>query len=909
MMVFGRIFLSMVFILCCVTSQAAINQSDAPPPISTTIIDLIQKQNHPFLLATPERFLQGDRNFRDGDNLNLRKTYEKRILGYINEESPWYVGRGPLQENPNFHPGQMVEADLYYYAQVVSEFGAYIGFSNQRWAINRMKREVTRLLDEILPTEEQANFARQMEMLSRKEAYLLGLTTLLYDSVYNRFDTVARHDPNNRIKMLRDRLALFCRQVDEMPPKDKLIYGTSLGLSTLFCISVYPYEWKNQSRFTPQSLLPDLYRAVMLTHEGIYELVSEQNQLRLPLNQLQGYLHLMIPWVECMRSLKYPFSGNSGLYAVLVSAIEAHRSPGSARVVKPYFEDPLDIPWLPRTELLFKELEEKFVHKEKEKKVEEEQEEKKQSRIEEEDTSNEDIEEQQRPETLEDLREAARRGEMDRRSLTLREQLEFHSIPQPPTPTPTPVLKSHKERKKAGWMKPEEVVLPTIWGALYLLAGKEDPTLGVKRIWNNFAKKHDSHPYTFLYKPKRIQDGARRVHYKNLFHYPENDFSMLSSQKGKNRFLMAAQAAENTIITSTYAIHHDSYYMNDNENRWRWFHEWPEEVNKATKEIQSTPLFAQEAAEQVVSSTPMLTPMHSCWTTFSPRGKTYAFHRHFGGLGSAYTVIAHFPGENEDNLENVVFSIPRKYDGAISQDVPGFIKITPPEEDNAFMGGVSLEEWQMMRVMQAGKPSPSSSPQHKLRIILSPDSFDKVSISEGVLGKILDLRRKNLDEPFFYLVAPEERGREPFGLKYATIPIPRVKVLEWRHGVEIIGINDEEELKNAFLHTDAELVAVAEDKTSDRIFYMMMNGSYLRVKFSPNQRDYTMLVDTKGKKMNAAWDGRRVFTSASPPSMSVFFAPNAFGFECSETVVEYGRKGRQVIVWGKEEKRNLRFGS
>ncbi|MEW6237037.1 MAG: hypothetical protein AB1656_16760 [Candidatus Omnitrophota bacterium] len=860
---------------------------DILPPIPAGIIAKAQKGIHPFLLADEDRFREGRREFRQESSTPRYKEFKKRVEGFFDKESPWYLGEGPLSGAAEFHPGKLSDEDLRFYSKMLCETALYMGYEQERWTINRLMKEVSLLLDELAPGEapSKPSITPDQTSFSAKDAYLLALTSILYDMVYFRFDTVDRHAPNNRMRELRDRLAAFCNssKSETLPPDEQIILGTSLGLSTLFCISVYSFEWEKKEAFNLQSYLPDLYRAAALTRKGFDGMIAPDKRIRASLPRLESVFLIAIPWLERLKENGYYFAPGKGMFAEAVAALESHRMPSSSKIIHPNYAPPLSNPWIPSSYALFKAIDPKMYA---DKNVKEAS-----GTVQAVASENEDLPiPPPQPRTLQELKERIFKENPKGRPLTLREQLEYLGQPRKEIPEPLPTLASAPSSREAGWTRPANVELPSLWGAVYWLAARENPSSEAKSIWEDLASETDSHPLTYLHKTTLTAKGATPADREDLIQYPESGFTLYSTRSLRSHYILSSQAAAETVITPTYSIHHESFFMNDNGFDWRWFHEIP-----AEGALKSAP-----GASSIKTASPVLSPIFSCWSSDSPVGKSYVLRRHFEGAGAAYTAAIHFPAQKASGgrIDHIVFSLPPNSAGLVDSDVREFIQIVP-EKDELYDEPSSFEEWQMKRSKER-RGEIEQAKGEKLRIFLSADALKNAAVSDGSLGTILDIELATPDKPFFYMITPEQPGREQFKPKYASIPMPGIRVLEWRHGVEMLAINMGDGIHNPFVDSDADIAIMIQENSSKRISYMMVNGTYLRAKFMPSEGDFTLLADTKGERMNVVWNSRRLYANLPPRSMSVFHAPDIVGFDCPGTVIKYGRTGRQAVVWEKK---------
>ncbi len=890
-----------IFFLLLVPSSAlsVLASDDIVPPIPHYMVERIQESGHPFLLANRDHFREGRRALRDTPQARLGKEFRQRVESYLSEESPWYIGEGPLSEKKDYHPLFFSKKDFYFYTKLLCETAVYLGYEQERWAINALKDEVVYLIDELKSQVKlfEADENKQ-KLTAKREAFLFALTTMLYDLVYYRFDTKDRHLPNNQLKLLRDRLASVCQaNRSKFTADEKLVYGTSLGLSTMFCISVYQFEWEKQASFSIQSFLPDLYHAVVMTHESLQHILTDNNSIQVPLAELESDLIITIPWLESLQPLGYNPNPFAGTFSSMVRALETHRIPDSVNVVHSYYDPPINHPWLPKTQPLFITIDPAMYPKD-EKKIKNDNVGVASTPLPEPTIPNQDEADEPKvptpkPRTIHELRAQILKENPQGRQLTLREQLEYLSFPRKPRPTIRPDSEKDTSPKSAGWTRPENINLTTLWGAVYQLAAREDPTSNALSVWDEWASEIDSHPYTYLFRTTHRPSNSIPSYRNDLIHTSDQSFSMHAMQTKRHQSLFVSQAALDTIITPTYTIHHDSFYLNDDGSDWRWLHEVPagEALNPASATLSAT------GTERILSASPVHTPLYTCWRSFSPVGKTYLLRRHFGVAGGAYNAVIHFPTKSEKvgNISHVLFSLPENSAGMVDQDVREYLQIIP-KEDDLYGSPKSFEEWQMLRHKERMGKIELSPPQ-KLQILFSSESLNNAELTDGVIGSLLDLELKNPLNPFFYILSPDQPGREQFRIKYASLPMPEIRVLEWNHGLEIIAVNPGGGIENPLVETDADIAVMVRENTWKRIYYMMINGTYLRVKFSPYERSSTLLVNTKGVPMNVAWVGRTLYTNIPPAKESVYHAPDVVAFECPGTEVRYGRKGRQAIVW------------
>ncbi len=884
---------TLIALLFCVTSlgaNASITPLDALPPVPARILENIAEAGHPFLLGNREWFRETEDQFQDYLFDDLYDHFQQRVKGYVQKESPWYLGEGPFSTNEDFHPRYLEGEDALLYHQAVCEMMMYLGMEPERWAINRLKREFLRQLNELKRESTVGFYTFSEESFTLPDVRLLASATLVYDMAYYRFETIERHDLNRQLKQIRDRLANFCSSINPsaVTPSERVAYGTALGLSTLMCISVYHNEWEDHPRYSVQSFLPDLYRAISFTRSGMENLVTDGHRLQVTMDELQETLLLGIPWIESVKRLGYPMILSRGTYGQLFKAINLHRLPGTLNTVMPSLTSQLSDPWIPKTSPLFWEESSEMYEKKN--------------------TENEALNTLDRevkvsgseeepigvPESL--PKTERKKFNTGGQPITLRKMLEEFGHPRrkPAQPTPTPAPKP--QETLAGWKKPKGLLLPPVWGSLCMLASIDQPSCRAQDFWEAQASEIDSHPYTYHFY-RIVESGFRQQHETaTLLQYPSKAFSVLSFESYRDPFLFAQQSAKGTVASPTYTMNHESFLLNEGGTQWRWLHEAESAAEEKSSSLPSYDSFQEEVLK---------TSLFTTWSTYSPHGRTQVLRRHGSAIGGAYTVVAHFPDDasNESHIRNIVFKLPGEAEGKMNQEVSEMLRIIP-QAALEYSGPMSVHEWQQVRrAERAG----FIAPKHvgMLNVLFSPESIKQSGWQDGTIGSIYDVELKNPDKPFFYIVTLDQPGRPMFETKFDSLPVGHVRLVEWNGGIDLVAISDGEEYENPFIHTDAELAMVIRDRSMSGLFYIMVNGTFMRVKLSPTQEEYVLLADTKGKRVTAAWSNRKIYTNRPPNAESRFYAPKISGFECPGTVIDYGQKGRQAMVWGHEpEKRH-----
>lgn len=863
------------------------------PPAPSRLLDIIHKENHPMLLANADRFREAKRSTRNELMNDRGEELRQRLVGFYNPQSKWYLGDGPLSERKDFHPAQLTELDFEFYTKVLLETMVYMGIEKERWTIDGLKREFVRLLNEIQP----GNTTRETDViespLSERDVQLLALASLTYDLVYNRFDTIERHPYNNRLNQIRAKLAAECAASDPAaaPVAQRIERGSALGLATLLCISIAPSEWGKARGFSEQSFLPELYQAITYTASGVWEMEAQAPHIQIPLHQLETLLLIAIPWMESLKRFGYPYEIQQDFYTCLVDSLEIHRLPNKNDVLQPFVSSAFRDPWIPIANPIFGTIAESMYVKKKPGEA----------------TQtfipfsaagaifNSATEKGSyavpKPLSLEDIN-ILHDGQ---KPMSLRESFERFGFPKKPTPIPMPAQKP-VSNPDAGWAPPERLILPSAWGELYLLAERDNPTSSAGEVWEEQAVEIDSHACMFLYYKEFPVKQTKTERSSDLLQYPQIQTTLLAMNSPRENYLFASQAARSILVMPTYAVDCDSFVLSEGGHPWRWFHEIPSSVEtvSAAPLLDASSIVVASAA--VIGATPLETSLFTCWETYSPVGRTLVVRRHLGGIGSGYTAIAHFPSaaKNSQRVEYVQFSVPEQGDIVLNEETPDIYSIYPSTEELPDRP-MNMETWQRER-RQERMGEKKVTVTGVLKILFSPDSIQSASAFTGTLGKRLEAELVDPDSPFFYLCDQDMPGREMFQVKYGDVPMPGTRILEWKQGIEIIAIRVGDKIQNAFIESDADFAIVMRDSSMKGIFYLMVNGSYLRCKFAPSQKEFTFLADTMKKKETVAWCQRHLYSVAPPKNQSRFYAPEMVGFECPGYVVQYGQKANSGVV-------------
>jgi len=630
------------------------------------------------------------------------------------------------------------------------------------------------------------------------------------------------------------------------------------------------------------------------------------------------------PWIESLRTLGYPYGIKANTYTRLAATLEFLRIPGTSQILEPIPQEFTRDPWIPHSRPIFKPDDPSLYPEEKDYF---------RNSIRETSTVSQapDGEISVESDRLATLRMPSTNTLTQQQGsprLTLREQLERFGLPRP-EPTPTPAIPyEDRPNPDAGWTRPPNMSIPTALGSLYLLAAKENSGTKAAEAWEEFFWLDYQHPYAFLYYRNLPITNPKETISRRVIQYPESNFTLYSLDSFRGSFVTASQISLETIVSPTLSISHESFVLEEEETEWRWFHDI---AHKPTLEpvsaetaiasgtdiasvseiasvsaaiVISAPTATQSARTSIVAATPLLTPLltslYSVWSTQSPAGETFVVRKGRGGVGGTYTLFAHKPNPDPTSpaVQNVIFSLANNAEAKMDASLEDRFSITP-EVAKMIQEPANLTEWQSLRrAERMGTIKPIRV--GVLHAFFSPNALDNTVPLGGAIGPIFQARLSNPRDPFYYITALEIKGHEMYEAKYANIPLPGMRFLEWKQGIELIAFNPGQKTKNPFIDTDADLAIVARDRSMKGLFYLMINGSYLRIKFSPTQNDYVLLVDSKGKKVSCVWADRKMYLDRPPQSMSVFYAPSVIGFECPKNMIKYGAKGRQAVVWNHE---------
>ena len=903
----------MIFLAAFTAHSAGKEAESIRPPMPGALIDAVYQVHHPLLLGDRVQFRDARRWTHTDLFRDRAEEFKKRVEGYFNEKSPWYLGVGPFQKTKTFDPMGLDEDDFSAYQSILLELVVFIGVEQERWAIQHAKTEYLRWEEQGKGDSIQSLFTQPPRDDLSRNLRLLSCMALLYDSIYSRFETIERHAKNNQWRSIHDTLAQYSHSLDlnRMGAEEQILMGTTLGLTTLLCISLYPTEGEKtrplKARlavpYPVQSLLPDLYGSANATEMGLRGFQDEAGTLQLPLRTMARSLELAIPWIECMRRLGYPFVIESGSYARLAAALEIHRIPQTSLLLQPSTTGTLQSPWIPDITPLLASIDPSMFQEIKATGAPSASPE----------NQGEEETEMAPPDGLPDMgKNPSAVPRPNSRAMTLREMLERYGQPRKPTPAPAIAETPADVTREGGWSKPKAIQLPSIWSVVYLLAALENPRTNFGEYWSQTVIKVDSNPYNFLYWRAIPRAQAPPERTRTFLRYPESRFALFKERSPYGDYLLGSQASAQTVLYGTFEIQNESFFLSENGTQWRWHHEIPITAALAAINLVTGTTTTTMAAPLPVSAVPRKEPiplpkteislntsLYACWTTYAPAGKTIVVRRLTGGLGSPYSIVAHYPDRTqEENRQIAYINFQMEPEAGTQSDtnVTGLLRIIPPEAAER-MEPTTLIEWQRQR--RAERSGAASFKLYgKLSLLFSPESLRRASLSDGILGRFLETELENRMDPFFYLAALEQPGRETFAVEYASLPLQGVRVLAWKQGVEVIAINLGKGIDNDFIQSDADLVLLSRDTSYSVVFYLMVNGTRLQAKFSPKQQTWLTLASVKGTPVTAAWAERRIHTNAPPGRGSVFYAPNIVGFDCSSADVEYGRKARQAVVLG-----------
>ena len=918
-----NILLSLVILLSLSgLALSQTNQVQVTPPIPQHLVEQVQRAGHPFLLAQSEQYNKARSLIHGELFLKRGKHFVFRADGFMDAKTSWHLGEGPFRQGDNFHPIVLPPTDLLFYCKTVCEVLILSGIEQEEWTRAGLKRECTRLLDEIESQMISPKGIFSQPDFTYQQGCLFALDTMIYDSIFYLMDAKARTPYNNRFRNLRDRVSLFCnsKTFRNLPPQQRLIQASGFGLSTLLCISFYP---KDRDGITAaSSLLPDLYRAAQLTRDSMKDIVRENGQITCTFDELELATVLSTPWIESMKSFGYPYVLNPDGYTNLVNSLETHRVKETKNLIDPNSIKDSNDPWVPLTVPIsipddpglypsdsitapvnVRRITKKDIGLEEEPAIEQPA---------------------APPMPKSENIDTTGASQNDGHRLTLKEQLIKFGYPRA-TPTPAPPIPiKNIPNLEAGWTRPKKVTLPSVLGILYLEAAKENPTSKIAQFWNDELLPEYAHPYLFLYFKLILTANAPSEGTKSVISYPDTRFTLYSADTARESSLFASQSAKDTLVCSTYTISHESFVLEESQTEWRWFHDIQSATLENAREIvasSSSELINHDSTETVTlpektvtaptpppaqseitinnaTSPVLISPMFSAWTTASPFGETLVVRKGTGGIGSPYYVIAHKPLSPDNNLtvKNIVFSTAYEAEMMNDEETPGFMAIVPAAAKK-YRKPSSIEE---MKTMRQAERAGLIKPIHFgiLHFLFAPDVLQTTEPGNGLIGPTSEARLTDPSKPFFYLTILNQPGREMFQVKYGSIPMPGMRIIEWRQGLDLILYSPGEKTKNPFLDTDAEFALISYDKDMKGLFYVMVKGSYLRVKFSPVQEEYTLLADTKGQKVTCSWSERRIHLLEPPKAASVFYAPGLAGFECPNTMIKYGVKRRQAVILG-----------
>lgn len=861
-----------------VANPIAAFASVAMPPLPNRVAQQAAEAKLPFILL--------DRKSLNHlwDNANFSPYNQKttplfhRADGYLNPRSLWYAGDGPFDADSAFQPARLTPKDYRLYQRIVIDLAAANAINPRQNRIEALYAESRRLMDQLNfmiapqpdePSEVEA-FARQCE--------LFAIAVLMMDSIHAYTEPTLMREINVRMQEHRGRLSASAARLfpGDLPPAVEIRVGVALGWSGLYHMTMLEDSRQRRTTATSSAILPEVYRAVQFVHNGFDGIVGENGLLGIGLDELESVLLLAIPWAECLKRSGYPFGLPNEAYVRVVEAIEAHRIPFTSQAVVPNGEPLAAAPWNPPLYSL--------------------------------EPPQPSPEYMQRPEEETVIAGANNIGipsilppppslqgvniNMNRpgqQGLTLREQMERYGLGNPappslPAPDPEPVSLD------AGWEPPESLPLPMIWASVYGLAERERPRFPALERWEEISEAVDLHPYSLFFPSQRLRGIKDPPAKTAMLRYPTHFSALSASHDFREPYLIAAQGVNGVGLTATQTVNVEGFVYSEQGSTWRWIHE------SDPAEMSAYGASRMLDAPSDEPSVTLSTSQFSVYETYSPMGRTYAVRRHITGVGSCYNVIAHIPSERKTPIRFLNVERPPRAEILRDHNIPEWLVIKPQRFDAPF-GELTLTEFQEISHRHR-RGEIEIDLKQDLHLLFTPEAVSNVDAVTGPIGEVVEIEVVEPTQPFFYIAKLDLPGREMFDLKFPTLPLPGFRMLEWRRGEELLAVRQGEKIDNPFIDSDADFVIVSRDASMRAMFYLMVNGSYLRAKFSPQASTYTLLADAKGKRITAAWTQRAVHTNELPPSGSVFYAPNALAFECPGIVVDYGRKGRQVVVHG-----------
>lgn len=870
---------------------AAVRVPDAPA-IPQRLINQAQESGHPFLHGTLDWIRDLRRQVKRDPLEDRAERLMHRVENYMNDESSWYIGEGPFLPDSDFQPQYLANDEFHVYSQLVLETMVANSLNPNRQRINRLETEFFRLLDELAYDARVREGGLTEAPFGRRFMEMLTLATLIYDGIYQRIDIVDRHAPNAQIKQARDALAQRALESNSgaMTPLEQIHLGAALGTSTLFCIAIYPQEWRGAGNGS--SLMPDLYRAVVMTRKGLNRLVTPSGELAAPLEPIGHALNLLLPWSLSMQQMGYAHVLPVNALPDLVRALEPHRLPLTPQIIEPHDQNPKHSPWVPPLRRIYPEAGEDFYYEivnPLESAIAQHR-----AALEggnQGNATSRPAPAQSAPPSQAGVNLQGQPVRFQRNveePLSIREQLQRYMLggpdqTQPTDPQPTPI---REPKPDAGWQNQSDLPLPTIWGTVYRLAQTSNPNFPAKALWEEMEIENDSHAYRLLFAQSAVDPGwQEKPRDVFLLDYPSLRCQVSSSKDLREPFLIATQSAAASVITPTLSIAHESFLLSENLSTWRWIHEAEPQPQRAA------------AREGIAAITPLQSSLYTVWQTDSPMGKTLVARRHHPGIGGYYTVVAHYPDSATRGRPPIRYlNIQRPENSQLVREetIRDWMMMSPAGTGSEEQE-LTLQQYQQRRRMERMGMAEQTS-QHDLHMVFSPEVVDEIRPATGKIGPVAQISLRHEGNPFFYILKQDMPGQEMFELKYPTLPMTGMRILEWRNGAEWIAVKQGEEIKNPFIESDAELVIISHDETMDGTFYLMVNGSYLRVKFSPQQSEFEELISGAQEPFSVAWAQRTLVADRHPPKGSILLAPKVLAFESPQSMVKYGRKGLHAVV-------------
>lgn len=860
-------------------STAFANARGPLPPIPPSLVSSVLDVGHPFLLMDRRERLEIRRRMFDPPLEDGAKLMRGRIEGYFDDDSPWYLGEGPFERESDFEPMRLSDERFYHYTEIVMDLCTAHTIDTQREWVQKLQIEAERILNTL---EDPQWGAFHPARPDPRMVDLLTLTAYLYDTVYMRIDTVRRHEPLRRIRLLRDRLATAMMQqpMDDVTPELRARMGASLAATTLFSMTTHPSPGKQPDVRSASPYLADLYRAMQWLQSGIGGFSNDEGKLFVPLPDIHHTLVVSIPLLETLRRHGYPFAISSSTWSQLVQAIETQRIPASPTVIDLFTPD-ATTPWLPRVMELSPPLDEAYQESQSMGLI-----------VRNALDTGSAPEPIPRPAQMSRPVEELRPEPPDIRSIlnesiawqrdgtTNYQRGDIYNQMLPRLEVGSPTDEVVVPTQDASWSLETPLPVPRVWPVLYRLADQYSPSTTWSQEWEDIDETPPSHPYyLMLYRPmrKRVPSEAD---FRSIIEYDTRASSLAVAQSRRERVSLSTVAAADRVVTPSVSIDVTSFLMGHEGTRWRWFHEVMHEPGTASFQVPET--------------TPVVSSLYSVWEPVSTHGRTLAIRRHPFGMNGIFAVVAHFPDETGPHVSYVNIQKNEELNLVQDPNVTDWIQLRT-ETGTATGQRASRRESTRAR-FNLNRTTETSRKLANLSMLFSPFSVREAFGGLESFGDFAEVRLQSPETPFFYIAHVDQPGFPMFDIKYPELELPGQRILDWSSGSDIIAIRQGDEIRTPMIESDADVVIVSRSEPLDLMFYLMVNGTRLRAKTNPFQREWTLLVDAKDRPLTVAWSNRHLITNRYPRPESVFHAPDVLGFESEEGMVNYGRKGRQAVV-------------